>query len=758
AVLFVLALASYQRSENLIGPFGRYLSLILIGGFGYYISFCIPAFLIYQGVCTFRGIKRRHPIVRVAGVILLLMSISALFTLPYARDPELIGRSFHAGGALGSFLTGTEGLRLATILGTVGAGLLFLALGLIGLLLATEMLLSETMGRVKDGLTDRVDSWRDHRAKKLASLEAFKRHVPNRIFGAADDEEGTAAVEDEDKSDPGDQRSDGPKIIEEDSEGNATTDSLALASEQQQLELFPHIGDYELPPLDLLRDPPKLDHRMTREEVLELSGQIEQVLKDFGIEAQVIQVTQGPVVTRFELQPAPGVKISRIVNLENDLAMVLKASQVRILAPIPGKAAVGIEVPNRKTSTVVLKEILATEEFRNHPSPLAFALGKTIAGENCICDLASMPHLLIAGTTGAGKSVCLNSIIVSILYHMSPHHVKFIMIDPKRVELNVFQAIPYLLAPVVSEVRKAAAALNWAVEEMEGRYKTLAAMGVRNIDSYNSIVLSREPHPKAMGRRLEYMPHIVIVIDELADLMLIARNEVEETVQRLAQMSRAVGIHLLIATQRPSVNVITGVIKANFPSRIAFKVSSKVDSRTILDMNGAEALLGKGDMLYAPGGIPKPIRIQGAYVSEDEVEKVTDFIRERIKAVYLKQDFVPKQEKTDAAESDQVDEDDADAEGGAAAPGGLDNEEMDDDTLYHKALRLILESKKASVSLIQRRMKIGYARAGRLMDMMEDNGVVGPYQGSKPRTLLVEPSELLARLDEIEREGEIAPR
>jgi S-DNA-T family DNA segregation ATPase FtsK/SpoIIIE len=387
-----------------------------------------------------------------------------------------------------------------------------------------------------------------------------------------------------------------------------------------------------------------------------------------------------------------------------------------------------------------------------------------------------MPHLLIAGTTGSGKSVCLNSIVCSILYRMQPEQVKFIMIDPKRVELNVYRDVPHLLAPVVCEARKASAALTWAVEQMEERYKRLAALGVRNIDGYNAIVRSSEPHPKAIGRRLEYMPHIVIVVDELADLMLIARNEVEDNVIRLAQMSRAVGMHLIIATQRPSVNVITGIIKANFPSRIAFQVSSKVDSRTILDGSGAEALLGKGDMLFSSGGSQKPVRLQGCYVSDEEVERVADYVRGQQQAQYLKQDFVANKNEevgNPALSLDGIDadeskvpmpgDDDADdydftyqqsrGAGGNGSGGersarvaGDDSDSIDEE-LFRQAIKLILVHRKASVSMLQRKLKIGFARAGRVMDMIEEAGVVGPSEGSKVREIIVDPDEYLAQME-----------
>lgn len=555
-------------------------------------------------------------------------------------------------------------------------------------------------------------------------------------------------------------------------------DTSGRRAAQPELDLFP--SHYELPSLNLLADPPDTNYSMSEAEQDRLSRQIEQTLEQFKIAVQVVEVTQGPVVTRFALHVAPGIKVSRILALESDLALALKAQHVRILAPIPGQAAVGIEVPNKRTNPVMLKELMECDELMRSKAPLAFPLGKNVSGEPVVADLAKMPHILIAGATGAGKSVCLNSIIAAMLFRNPPDRVKMIMIDPKRVELSIYQAIPHLLAPVVAEPRKAAAALAWAVEQMETRYKLLAELNVRNIDGYNAIVNDRQPNKKAMGRDLKYMPHIVVVIDELADLMMVAKNEVEEYIIRLAQMARAVGIHLIVATQRPSVNVITGIIKANFPTRIAFRVSSKVDSRTILDTNGAEALLGRGDMLYSPGGV-KPFRLQGTFVSDAEIESLADAIRAQEKARYVKEDFdvlpTPAErakaqlmqsalgslaspaeddladewaDREDQIERDEL-EDAAEGPGALAVrgragapplpPGDLDA--LSDEDLYDIALRLVLESRKASVSYIQRRLRIGYARAGRLMDLMEEQGIVGPYQGSKPRDIVVDPAEYL---------------
>jgi len=537
--------------------------------------------------------------------------------------------------------------------------------------------------------------------------------------------------------------------------------------------------NYRLPAVELLDDPPKVDSRIPREELLEISNTLEKTLNDFGIQAKVIQVVQGPVVTRFELKPAPGVKVSRITSLEQDITMAMRATNpVRILAPIPGKAAVGIEVPNRRRAGVYLKELVSHDDFWCHKSPLAFALGKSIEGEPYFADLSRMPHLLLAGATGAGKSVCVNAIICSILYRMKPDQVKLLFVDPKRVELALYQDIPHLLAPVVSDPKRAAGALAWAVEQMEERYETLVEYGQRNIDGYNAIVADPSKSPRTQGRRLLHMPHMVIVLDELADLMVVAKTDVEEHIQRLAQMARAVGIHLIVATQRPSVNVITGVIKANFPARIAFQVSSKADSRVILDMNGAETLLGRGDMLFHPGGAPKPMRIQGCFVSEAEVERLVTHIKTQGESDYVIQEFemlrdekgrpLPKRGGASVLWDEDID-DDIEAQGerrgtnrtmGSVSASGnfvphaggsawAGDEEIDE-ALVRGAARLILENRKASVSLLQRRMKVGFARAGRLMDMLEEIGIVGPFQGSKPRDILVDPDKFLAEMDEYE--------
>ena len=468
---------------------------------------------------------------------------------------------------------------------------------------------------------------------------------------------------------------------------------------------------YRLPPLALLERPKVARGRTGRDEP-DQSAQLEETLARFGIEAKVVHVSRGPVVTRYELQPAPGVKVKQITSLADDLALALAAAGIRIEAPVPGKSVVGIEVPNKETSPVYLREVLESEAFGRADSKLVIGLGKDITGNPVVADLRKLLHVLIAGATGSGKSVCINSIVVSLLYKAMPHEVKLLMIDPKRVELAVYDGIPHLVTPVVTDPKQAATALRWAVKEMDNRYTRFSEVGVRNIDGYNRWALAQtaEGTSEEEGERPEPLPYIVVIIDELADLMMVAQHDVEDSISRLAQMARAAGIHLIIATQRPSVDVITGLIKANVPSRISFAVSSSHDSRTILDMAGAERLLGKGDMLYYPTGSNKPIRAQGAFVSDKEVQEVVSFWKAQGEPVY-------------------------DEEVVTAEEHGEELDEIDDE-LYEDAVRLVMENDSASISMLQRRFRIGYSRAARLIDMMELRGIVGPYQGSKPREVL----------------------
>ena len=468
---------------------------------------------------------------------------------------------------------------------------------------------------------------------------------------------------------------------------------------------------YHFPSLDILAKGEVGQNN--NDEVAYNAMRLEDVLSSFGISAKVVNATQGPTVTRYEIEPAQGVKVSRIVNLTDDIALNLAAQHIRMEAPIPGKSAIGIEVPNTKTEAVHLRDVLDCSDFKEARGGIPVGLGKDIAGKPVITDLAKMPHLLVAGTTGSGKSVCVNTLISSILFSRKPEEVKLLLIDPKMVELSVYNGIPHLMAPVVTDMKKAAAVLRWAVREMEARYKAFAASGKRDIKSYN------EAHPKSA------MPLIVLIIDELADLMMTAPDDIEESISRLAQMARAAGIHMVLATQRPSVNVITGSIKANVPSRISFAVGSQIDSRTILDMAGAEKLLGKGDMLFSPIGANKPIRVQGAFISDDDVEHLVEFV---------KQQREPEYDDTVTAEAEKE-------------IAAQDNDEQDiyRDELLERAVNLVMESGQASVSMLQRRFRIGYTRAARLVDTMEDLKIVGPNMGSKAREILMSPEQVKAR-------------
>ncbi|AWC29351.1 DNA translocase FtsK [Bacillus cytotoxicus] len=490
----------------------------------------------------------------------------------------------------------------------------------------------------------------------------------------------------------------GEKIVES-LEGDAKAPPMQFSNVENK--------DYELPTIDILKFPKNKQVTNENEKIYENARKLERTFQSFGVKAKVTKVHKGPAVTKYEVYPDMGVKVSKIVSLSDDLALALAAKDIRIEAPIPGKSAVGIEVPNSEVSVVTLREVLDSKA-NNHPEEkLLIGLGRDITGEAVLARLNKMPHLLVAGATGSGKSVCINGIIVSILMRAKPHEVKLMMIDPKMVELNVYNGVPHLLTPVVTDPKKASQALKKVVSEMERRYELFAHSGTRNIEGYNEYIRHHNEQSEAKQQEL---PYIVVIVDELADLMMVASSDVEDAIMRLAQMARAAGIHLIIATQRPSVDVITGVIKANIPSRIAFAVSSQTDSRTILDSGGAEKLLGRGDMLFIPIGASKPIRVQGAFLSDDEVERVVEYVIGQQKAQY-QEDMIPQ----DVPETKQ---------------------EVEDE-LYDEAVQLVVEMQTASVSMLQRRFRVGYTRAARLIDAMEMNGVVGPYEGSKPREVLI---------------------
>lgn len=505
---------------------------------------------------------------------------------------------------------------------------------------------------------------------------------------------------------------------------------IAAAEQQRITELMEdiEIPPYTFPTVNLLKDIPHTDSADITEELRNNADLLVNTLQSFGVQARVIDISRGPAVTRYELQPGAGVKISKIAGLADDIALNLAAGGVRIEAPIPNKAAVGIEVPNRNVDVVSIKELIDSDEFRSAKSSLTVALGRDISGRVAVADLAKMPHLLIAGSTGSGKSVCINSMIISLLYKSSPEEVRLLMVDPKVVELGIYNGIPHLLVPVVTDPRKAAGALNWAVSEMLKRYKAFAENGVRDIKGYNELAETRGD--------LEKMPKVVIIIDELADLMMAAPGEVEDAICRLAQMARAAGMHLVIATQRPSADVITGLIKANIPSRVAFAVSSSIDSRIILDTGGAEKLLGRGDMLYSPIGCQKPSRIQGCFVSDKEVEDVVKFIKDGGTAAY-DEEILDDIEKLAAQEKGK--------KGSASADSGEGGGFDDKDEMLPAAIECVVEMGQASTSLLQRRLKLGYARAARIIDQMEEMGIVGPFEGSKPRQVLITKEQWLER-------------
>ncbi|MCX7918266.1 MAG: DNA translocase FtsK 4TM domain-containing protein [bacterium] len=709
ALIILLSLATYDLQYNWIGLIGDFISRLLFFIFGNYVAFVIPILLFLWGVSKFKQAEQPTNITgKLIGGILVIISLCTLLSLPYAGVSDNLyqkQKNFDNGGIIGAFITSgyPYSLQITRLFGTIGAYLLASMILVIGTILSTEFLFSEYVVLAKNKLQTAYLQWREKR-------KAYKSAHP--LIKPTLQPQTTTPPSPPQVSPP-------PKITVV---GQDKSAKKGVKPEKPIPAEKPASKDgYQLPPIDLLQLPTGEEESRIQEEILQESKNLEDTLLNFGIEAKVVEVSRGPVVTRYELQPAPGVKISSITSLQNDISLAMKAHHIRIVAPIPGKAAVGIEIPNRTTTPVLLREILDSEAFRKCNSKLALALGKTIDGEPYVADLAKMPHLLVAGTTGSGKSVCINAMIASILYNATPDEVKFIMIDPKRVELSMFSEIPHLLTPVVTEAKKACLALKWAVREMERRYNLFADVGVRDITGYNALYerqksLDKNAPDLLLQQPMEKLPLIVIIIDELADLMMVARTDNEDLLTRLAQMARAVGIHLVLATQRPSVDVITGLIKANFPSRIAFQVSTKIDSRTILDGSGAEALLGRGDMLFSPGGTPKPYRLQGSFISDAEMEKLTEFIRNQRGPDYAITSF-----------SDLVAEETEEKEG----VNGIS------DALYEEAVRIVRKTRQASASMLQTQLGIGYPRARKLIEQMERDGIVGPMRGSKPREILL---------------------
>ncbi|MDD5504889.1 MAG: DNA translocase FtsK [Candidatus Omnitrophica bacterium] len=709
------------RINNFIGIIGAYIGAGLFFLIGY-SSYVIPALCLIWAIDRFTSQQPQRSLVKFSGTAVLFLASSAFMSLLF--NGENTSR-MQAGGFSGMMLS----LMLEKYFGVVGSYVIVSTLIILAVLLATELLIIPFTVILIDKLKcayqrrkEISDAKRQLRpaaannrptAPRFVKRPAIKGFVPKtaektapiiteaRVESPRPELKTRLAVTVPDIKI--DRKHITAKAHDKDKDGLGAKPKTAA-------------GEYNLPTMDLLDSPPPVEERQIKEDLTASSAILEDTLRDFGIDVKVAQVEKGPVITRYELEPSPGVKVNRITALNDDIALAMKAQSVRIIAPIPGKSRVGIEVPNTTASLVFLKEVLASREFQESQSKLMLALGKDTAGLPVVCDLAKMPHLLIAGTTGAGKTVCVNSIVLSMLFNASPDELKLILVDPKMVEMAMFNKLPHLICPVLTNAKKVSGALAWLVHEMESRYQLLAKVSCRNIAMFNQ--KAKEGGLKDYPDVPSFMYYIVLVIDELADLMAVASNEIESAIARLAQLSRAVGIHIILATQRPSVDVITGVIKANFPARISFKVASKVDSRTVLDMNGADKLLGRGDMLFMEPGAAKPVRAQSSLVSDKEIERVINFISGQREADY-EENIIKEQGKK-----------------------GLGISSAKDD-LFDDAVKLVMESGQASVSILQRRLRLSYTRAARLIDSMEEDGLIGPYCGSKPRDILVDRKQYL---------------
>lgn len=684
--------APFHPAHNLIGIAGAYIAGIFYFVLGY-SSFALVVFglFISWNKFTSRDIQCSFP--KLLSLVVLLMVASALLAMAFAVDHH---EQFHAAGLVGIVFSDF----LQKYLSPVGALITLVILGALALVVTGEFMVSPfvvwLVGFVKDGVGKLLGNIKIPMPAP-APVKAKEPIIKKSPELSEKDFTGLAnPAENKPKKDV-------PMPAAAAVSKPAEPNIHIVAPKETQKPAPPAqpkvVGEYHLPSLDLLKDPPVVPESRIQESLKNGAKILEETLEDFGVNIKVVDIERGPVITRYELQPAPGVKIQSISSLADDIALALSAPAVRILAPIPGKNRVGIEVPNGATAAVFLKDVISQEQYRSSKSKLTLCVGKDTSGKPLFADLADMPHLLVAGTTGSGKTVCLNSLIMSILFNSSPSEVKFIMVDPKMVELVPYNDLPHLITPVITDAKKVNPVLSWLVGEMENRYKTLAKEQVKNIKGY---------HAKGLT-----MPYIVVVVDELADLMQVSAKSVEGAIARLAQLARAVGIHLILATQRPSVDVITGVIKANFPARISFKVASKVDSRTVLDANGAENLLGKGDLLFMKPGDSKPTRGQCCYVSDDEINSVIAFIKTQGNPEYNDQVLKPQ-----------------------ASAGAGGSEEQDE--MYDEAVRVVIETNQASVTILQRRLRLGYSRAARLIDMMEQYGIVGPYAGSKARDILVD--------------------
>ncbi len=770
----LLMILIYTKS----GSIGAKLSPMLGGVMGF-IKYVIPIGMLLIAISMTRNDRyfMTHKLMQYGIFLICIAAMLSIFSghinvnrefSDIMEDCYYDGTKDVGGGVIG----GAVAVPLIKMLGTVGASILTIGISIILLVFIFDMKPAEMIANFLEGADERKEERREQReayeearlarrekvvkSRKLPQIDLDDEESPRetkkerRLREKAEAEKLAAQFEDqltinlneEGKYDhtndeleipffgkkklKGGQTAAVEELKPEPSSPDVLEANLFKQVEEQkedktkeilQLEHTVTVEDenYEFPPVQLLSEPEKKANRGSKKSVADTATQLQKTLYSFGVSAKVEDVSVGPAITRYELKPAEGVRVSKIANLADDIALNLAAESIRIEAPIPGKQAVGIEIPNKENEMVHFREIIEDDKFIDHKSKLAFGLGKDVAGQAVVTDIAKMPHVLIAGATGSGKSVCINTLISSILYKAKPSEAKLLMVDPKIVELSVYNGIPHLLIPVVTDPKKAAGALAWAVQEMEDRYQRFATKGVRDLKGYNEAMQKEEGNMA--------LPQIVIIIDELADLMMVSPKDVEDSICRLAQKARAAGMHLVIATQRPSVDVITGIIKANIPSRIAFSVSSQVDSRTILDMAGAEKLLGKGDMLFYPAGAPKPTRVQGAFVSDAEVEKIVDFIKAEGEVTY-NEDIIEQIENSNKTDKEK----------------DLESEQADDDgtdPFLMEAIDTVVETKQASTSFIQRRFKVGYARAGRIIDQMEERGVISGYQGSKPREVLM---------------------
>jgi len=733
-VLLVASVFLFISNFGIGGAVGNLFSKLMFGCFGL-ISYVLPLIVLFLILFSLANRENLLATFRIVGVLLGCTALSTLFHMFAFGNRDIVWKNIYfyciehktGGGLLG----GSIAMLLKSAFGMIGTYLVIFGVLVICVVIVTGRSfvegLSKGSKRVFDSAKQNMERRREaadnhyEEEQSQSSDQIWSGDVPDIWIP----KEVSSEFKEIERKEPEIQEKQDSEILPEEKKEYFEQEKTTKSYDKKNFELAEK-EDYQFPPIRFLKEPKGNSKKISSAKLKETAQRLQQILEDFGVDAAVTEVSQGPSVTRFEVQPAHGVKVNKIIALADDIKLNLAVSDIRIEAPIPGKAAVGIEVPNKENSLVMLRELLESEEFQQSPSQIAFAVGKDISGNIMISDIAKMPHLLIAGATGSGKSVCINTLIISILYKAHPNEVKLIMIDPKMVELSVYNGIPHLLIPVVTDPKKASSALNWAVAEMMERYQKFSDWNVRNIEGYNSKV---DKLSGAHGGKKEKMPQIVIIVDELADLMMVAQGEVEGAICRLAQLARAAGIHLILATQRPSVNVITGLIKANMPSRIAFAVSSGVDSRTILDMNGAEKLLGKGDMLFFPSGLPKPLRMQGAFVSDAEVGAVVEFLSSQNTQNSKNSQEMEKQAKQIEKEMEDI------------LPFSVPKGENDRDPLFADAGKFLIEKDKASIGMLQRWFRIGFNHAARIMDQLAKAGVVSEDEGTKPRKVLMSMEE-----------------